>query len=257
MPGNSSVRNSYYPFFKKTLRLWHCREHWLALNTHIFSSPPPPPPPPPPLSAEHMATWDQAYPGLLWSHLFLCDYVLSNGGRKEMWRSPGSIQQEAAQSNLPLYNQTTPVRAETWAALLNHVVEAMIWPTCQQDAHTSSGLMTSGLFYFRFSNLTQARNMEEEGTSIETMPPSDCLVGKCVGYFFLINDEWGKAQPTVSNATLGQMFLGDVRKVARQEHGEQASKQHPFMVSAPVPASRFLLEFLPGLPSVTACDQKV
>ena len=59
----------------------------------------------------------------------------------------------------------------------------------------------------------------------------------------------------MSNAALGQMFLGDIRKVVEQEPREQASKQHPFMVSAPVPASRFLLEFLPGLPSVMVCDQ--
>jgi hypothetical protein len=77
---------------------------------------------------------------------------------------------------------------------------------------------------------------------------------------FLISDWWGKAQPIVSSTTTKQVVLS-IRKQA-----EQASKQHPFMPSASVPASGFLpwsfeflscFEFLSWLPSTMNRDLEV
>lgn len=55
-----------------------------------------------------------------------------------------------------------------------------------------------------------------------------------------------------------QVVLGCIKEQASVSHAQQASKQYPSMVSAAsVPASRFPLEFLPGLLSGMEYDPKV
>lgn len=56
---------------------------------------------------------------------------------------------------------------------------------------------------------------------------------------------------------MGKVVLGGIRKQQLNKHGKQAWKWHPSMATAPAPASRFLLEFLLPLPSVTDCDLDV
>lgn len=64
--------------------------------------------------------------------------------------------------------------------------------------------------------MTQARVIKEEKTSVEKIPPSNYHVGKFVEYF-LINDWYGKVQPTMG---------GDIsRKVVLDAVSKQASKQ--------------------------------
>lgn len=59
----------------------------------------------------------------------------------------------------------------------------------------------------------------------------------------------------MDSVTCGQMVLDAIEKQAAATHGEQATKQYSFMISALVPASGFL-PLAPGLTiSVINCDK--
>ena len=65
---------------------------------------------------------------------------------------------------------------------------------------------------------------------------------------FLINDRWGRAQPTVGGASPEQMILGCIRKQAEQAMGSKPASSVP-----PWPLHQFLLEvpylcFCPDFP---------
>jgi hypothetical protein len=63
----------------------------------------------------------------------------------------------------------------------------------------------------------------------------------------------GRAEPIVGDAIPGLVVLCSITT-----DDEQASKQHPSMAFAYVPASSlFLFEFLPRLPSVMSSDTEV
>lgn len=58
-----------------------------------------------------------------------------------------------------------------------------------------------------FDNLTQTRDIGEEGLPIEELPTSDWHVGTSAG-IFLITDWCEKALPTVGGAAPRQVVLG-------------------------------------------------
>lgn len=76
------------------------------------------------------------------------------------------------------------------------------------------------------------RSFWEEVTPNESTLLSDVPVGT-------LYDEDGRAERIVGGSTPGQVVLG------LHEPEEQASEQHSFVVSASVPASRYLLGLLP------------
>ena len=57
---------------------------------------------------------------------------------------------------------------------------------------------------------------------------------------FLNSDVWKKAQITVDGDIPGLVVLGSLKKAGCVSYNEQASKEHPSMVSASAPASKFL-----------------
>jgi hypothetical protein len=61
--------------------------------------------------------------------------------------------------------------------------------------------------------------------------------------------------PTVGGAIPGLVVLGSIRKQAEQAMEEQGGKQHAFVVSASVPASRSLPQ-VPVSTSLCNCDPR-
>lgn len=71
---------------------------------------------------------------------------------------------------------------------------------------------------------------------------------------FLISDRCGRTQPTVNCTLPRQVVLGGMRK---QVEGAAGNKPHtPQMVSASIPTSSVLLEFLPWHRTVTDWDME-
>ena len=60
----------------------------------------------------------------------------------------------------------------------------------------------------------------------------------------LIREWWEKDQPIVGHTIPGMVVLGSIRKANWTRHEEKTSKQHPFMTSVSVPASRCLVPVL-------------
>lgn len=59
--------------------------------------------------------------------------------------------------------------------------------------------------------------------------------------FSKISDQCRRVQPTVGGAIPGMIFLGAIRKQAKQARRKKLSKQHSSMTSAPALISSFLL----------------
>lgn len=89
-----------------------------------------------------------------------------------------------------------------------------------------------------FVNLSQTRVVGKKWTLIEKLPPSDWPVDKSGGH--LLDFSVQKSPATVGDATLGQVVLVCIRKIAKYEE-IKASKHLSSKISTLVSASKYFI----------------